>query len=124
MAVDYAIEILIDNTITGTTDKYAEIYRRVLQCLESDTTPQTLAAAYSAGSTSKNQVTLQVGGTATVGFAIRITVDETSYTSDKLATLVRRVIQCLESETLKISHSSTGAYVAGDRAYNSSIALS
>ena len=122
MAVDYGLEILVDNTITGTADKYAELVRRLLQKLEGDTLSIVYAASYSAGSTSTNETTLTVGGTGTVGFAIRIIVDETAYGADKLVKLIRRILHVLESETLTIAH--TAGYTEGDRAYQLSITVS
>lgn len=131
MAVDYAIELLIDNSISGTTDTYASLLRKVLAALESETVAVTYAASYSAGTTSRNAVTITVGGTGTVGFAIRVTFDRTAYGQDKVPTMLRRVIAALEAEALTIKGggdgdgtAGTNEYVAGNRAYQASIAVS
>ena len=58
MAVDYAIEVLVDSTVSA--DKKAEIVRRLLQVLESQTLSVAYAATYAAGTTSVNQQTLTV----------------------------------------------------------------
>lgn len=122
MATNFGLEILIDNSISGTDDKYAEIVRRLLQELETDTVNVTYAASYSAGSSSTNEVTITVGGTGTVGFGIRLTLDDAVYGTDDLVSLIRRVLQVLETETLTIAF--TAGYTAGDRAYQLSIAVS
>ena len=131
MAVDFGIELLVDNSISGTTDKYPEILRRVLQTLESETLAVTYAASYSAGTTSRNALSLAVGGTGTVGFAIRVTMDRAAIGQDKAVEVLRRVIQTFESEALTMFGGGDGdgtvgtnEYVAGDRAYNASIAVS
>jgi len=96
MATNFGLEILIDNSISGTDDKYAEIVRRLLQELETDTVNVTYAASYS--------------------------LDDAVYGTDDLVSLIRRVLQVLETETLTIAF--TAGYTAGDRAYQLSIAVS
>lgn len=75
-----------------------------------------------------------MGGTGTVGFAIRLTVDRAALGQGNTVSLVRRVLQTLESETLTIVNGGDGdgtaaanpgnEYTAGDRAYQLSIAVS
>jgi len=122
MAVDYGIEILIDVTISGVADKYADILQRILRTLASDTLSVTYAASYSAGSGSTNEITITVGGTGTVGFGIRIIVDETAYTPAKMLALELRVLRALSSEATTVAHAA--GYTAGDRAYQATITVS
>ena len=58
MAVNYGIEVLVDSTVSA--DKKAEITRRLIQVLESQTLSIAYAAAWAAGTTSVNQQTLTV----------------------------------------------------------------
>ena len=119
MAINYGIEILIDNTIAA--DKNTDVVRRVMHILGGHTRTTTYVATYSAGSTSVNQVTITVGGTGTVGIAIRVTWDTAVIGTDITPEIVRKVIRMLESEALTIAHAAT--YTAGNRAYNVKIVL-
>lgn len=57
-------------------------------------------------------------------FGIRVRMDEGGtggVTSDQVTDIDRKVLQAISGETIAITHSSTGAYVAGDRTYNAVI---
>lgn len=58
MAVNYGIEVLVDAAVSA--DKKAELVRRLLQVLESQTLSVAYATTYAAGTTSVNQQTLTV----------------------------------------------------------------
>jgi HEAT repeat protein len=118
MAIDYGIEILVDSSVAA--DKKAELVRRVIQLLESETLSLAYATTYSAGSTSVNNNTITVGG-ASPDLGIRIILDTAVVGTDKAPKILRRVIQGLESETLTIAHAAT--YAAGDRTYNLTITV-
>ena len=118
MAVDTGIEILVDSDESA--DKKSEVLRRVLQVLDRYTCTITYAATYSAGSTSKNLVSIEVGGTGE-DYGIRVIMDDAVITD--YPTVLANLIKCLENETLTLTANAT-AYTAGDRAYNVSITLS
>jgi len=119
MAVDYGLEVLIDSSVT-TTNK-AKIVRKILLALEPNTLSVAYATTYTAGAGSTNEVTLTVGG-ASPDFGIRIIIDETAYSTDKLPNLVQKILRTLAQETLTIAHAA--AYAAGTRAYNLVITVS
>ena len=117
MAVDTGFEILVD---TGqSADKKSEVLRRVLQVLDRYTCTLTYATTYSAGSTSTNGVSIEVGGTSE-NYGIRVIMDDAVITD--YPTVLANLIKCLENETLTLTYNST-AYTAGDRAYNVVITL-
>ncbi len=118
MAVNVGYEILVASAESA--DKKSEVLRRVLQVLDRYTCTVTYAATYSAGSTSKNQMGIEVGG-ASEDYGIRVTLDSDVVTV--YAPILANLIKCLENETLVLVGDGT-AYTAGDRAYNVSIALS
>ena len=123
MAVDHAIEILIDDGESA--DFKANALRKILNVLVNDTMALTsLATSYSAGSTSANETTLNVGDnqtTFTADFAVRIVWDEAVLGKDRTPAIERMILKIFENETLSITHAA--GYTAGDRAYNASITL-
>ena len=86
-----------------------------MQILESLTLTIVYATTYAAGTTSTNQNSITVGG-ATTDFAIRVIMDSAIVGTDKVPSILRRLIQGLESEVLTIAHAA--AYTAGDKTYN------
>lgn len=103
-------------------DKQSELVAKVIRGLQAHTRSIVYTTTYAAGSTSKNQVTLTVAG-ATTDFAIRVIFDSAVIGDDIVPEVVDKIIRLLKPEALTIAHSSTGAYVAGDRTYNLVITL-
>ena len=118
MAIDVAYEILVDSS--QTENKNTQILDLVLTALSRYTKDVTYAAAYSAGSTSKNQMTIAVGG-ASPDYGIRVTLDSAVITD--YATVLSLLLTVVQRETRTLTGNAT-AYTAGDRAYEASIALS
>ena len=119
MATNVGYEILVDSSVSA--DNKAEILKRTLQVLSRKTLSITYAATYSAGTTSANQVGIEVTG-ASEDYGIRITMDSAVVGTNEVATILRQLIQVHEMETVTLVHAA--AYTAGDRAYNVTIAVS
>ena len=119
MAITTAYEILIDSS---DADKRTEYVARIMQALVGYIRTTTYSAAYSAGSTSTNQATIQLAGVGAVDDAIRVTMDSAVIGTDEVPEVLRKIIAALAGETLVIAHAA--AYAAGDRTYNVNIALS
>jgi hypothetical protein len=118
MATDIGFEILVDSG--QTEQKNTEIVDLVYSALARYTKTPTYAAAYSAGSTSTNAVTIHVGGTSP-DFGIRVTLDKAVIVD--YPAVLRLLLGALQRETLTLACNAT-LYTAGDRAYEVSIALS
>lgn len=118
MAVDLAFEVLIDSGVTA--DKKASIETKVLSALASHTLSLAHAASYSAGSSSRNAVGIEVGG-ASEDYGIRISIDS-GVSDDTKVDILRKLLAALASESLKIVPNST-IYTAGDRAYNTTVTV-
>jgi hypothetical protein len=119
MAINVGYEILADVNVSD--DKKAQILGHVAQVTSSKTLSIAYAATYSAGTTSKNQASLTIGGTPT--FGIRLIMDSAVVGTTYVARLLSQLISILIPETIVLSHSSTGAYVSGDRTYNVTITV-
>ena len=118
MAVDYGIAVNVSSSVSA--DKKASLMRRIIQILEQHSL-SIVTQVWAAGTpTNTYEVNIAVGG-ATPNFGIEILTDETAFTSDKVATLLREVIQALESESLVLTY--TAGYADGDRNYNLSITV-
>ena len=119
MAVDFAVEILVDSG--QTENKNTEILDTVLTALSRYTSKVvTYAAAYSAGSTSRNAVSIAVGG-ASPDYGTRVTLDKAVITD--YAAVLALLLNAVGRETITLAGEAT-AYTAGDRAYEASIELS
>ena len=119
MAIDYGIEILVDTSVSA--DEKAGIVRRVIQLLEIQTLSIAYATTYASGTTSTNQNTITIGG-ATPDFGIRVIMDSAVIGADTVPSILRKIIQGLEPETLTIAHAAS--YTVGDRTYNLVITVS
>ena len=120
MAVDIGYEILIDSA--QTENKNTQILDLVLSALSRYTKTVTYAASYSAGTTSKNAVTIQVGASFTTpDYGIRVTMDSAVITD--YAAVLKLLLGVVQRETVTLAANAT-LYTAGDRAYEASIALS
>jgi hypothetical protein len=113
MAINVGYEILVDASVVA--DKKAELVRRIIQVLESQTLSLVYATTYAAGSSSTNQATITVGGSS-ADFGLRVVMDSAVVGTGVVATLLKQLIQILESETITIAHSAS--YTAGTRTYN------
>mgnify|MGYP001611007481 FL=1 len=120
MAINYSVEILVDSSVSA--DKRTELVRKILHVLQGYTRTTTYAATYAAGTTSKNQDTITVGG-ASPDLGIRVVFDTAAIGTDITPIISSKIRRILDPETLTIAHSSTGAYVLGDRVYNCVITL-
>ena len=119
MAINYGVEILVDTTVSA--DKKATLVRRIIQLLESESL-SIATGSWATGDGQKCQSALTVGG-ATTNFGISVIMDSAVVGTGKLPTILRRLIQGLESETLTIAH--LAAYNgAGTRTYDITITLS
>jgi hypothetical protein len=118
MAVDLAFEVLITSGVTA--DKKADIARKVLSALASHTLSLGHAASYSAGSTSRNAVGIEVGGTSP-DYGIRVSIDS-GVSDDNKANILRKLLAALAGESLKIVPNTT-IYTAGNRAYNTTVTV-
>jgi len=118
MAVNVGYEILVDASVSA--DKKAELARKIIQVLESQTLSLTYATTYAAGSNSTNQASIAVSGSSP-DFGVRVIMDSAVVGTGTVARLLRQLIQILESETIVLSHAV--AYVAGTRAYNITITV-
>ena len=122
MAVNNGFEILVDDGESA--DTKASILRRVLRALENHTMSCVFAATYSAGSTSANESTLNVGTEQTsfsADFGIRVIWDTAVIGTDTTPEVERDLIREFESDTISIAHAAS--YAAGDRAYNVTITI-
>lgn len=118
MAANVGFEILVDSGQSA--DKKAQILDLVLSAVSRYTTTITYAATYSAGTTSKNGVSIEVEGTGE-DFGIRVTLDSAVIT--RYATVLDLLLSVVSRDSTTLTFSDT-AYTAGNRAYNVSIALS
>ncbi len=118
MATNTGYEILIGGNVSA--DKKADLITRVLQVLQSESLSVTHATTYAGNSTSRNEATITVG-TGAVDAGIRITMDSAVVGTNKVADLLQRLIAVLLTETIVLSH--VVSYVAGDRVYNMTIAV-
>lgn len=118
MATDFGLEILVDSSVSD--DDKSNILRRVLQALAQDTLAVAYATTYSAGSSSTNEVSLEVGGTSE-DYGIRIVLDESAYGTNDLPKLIRRILQALTPYAVVFI--GAASYTAGDRTYNVTITV-
>ena len=107
----------VDVYNSKTADEWADILRRVLQALDSNTVIVT-TGTWSAGTTSVNTTLLTIG-TGTIGWAVRVTVVDTLVA--EIPRILRRILQALDSNSPIITF---GTYAAGDRVYNALVAVS
>jgi len=117
MSINTGYEILVGAAVTD--DKKADLTSRILQVLQMETLSVAHAAAYSAGTTSKNEASITNG--ASVDYGIRIIMDSAVVGTNKVADILQRLIAVLMTETIVLSHAVS--YVAGDRAYNITITV-
>ena len=110
----------MDSTVSA--DKHTDLVRRILEVLQQYTRTTTYAATYAAGTTSKNQDTITVGG-ASPDLGIRVVWDTAVIGTDETPHISEKIRRLLRTETLTLANSSTGAYVAGDRVYNVTVTL-
>ena len=120
MAVNYGVEVLVDSSVSA--DKHTDLVRKILHVLQQYTRTTTYAATYAAGTTSKNQETITVGG-ASPDLGIRVIWDTAVIGTDETLRISPKIRAVTKPETETIAHSSSGAYVAGDRTYNLVITL-
>ena len=113
MGINVGYEVLIDTSVTA--DKKAELTRRIIQILESQTLSIAYITTYSANADSTNQATIAVGG-ASPNLGIRIIMDSAVVGTGTVPVLLRQLIQILETETITIAHAA--AYAAGTEVYN------
>lgn len=113
MAINVGYEVLVGSAVSD--DDKAMVLSRVLQILQTKTLALTFATSYSAGTTSKNQATITVGGNS-ADFGIRIIMDSAVVGTGVVPVLLQHLIRVLSSETITLANNDT--YTAGDRAYN------
>jgi len=118
MAVNVGYEVLVDSSVSA--DKKAEIMRKIIQVLEYRTLSVAYATTYSAGSSSTNQASIAVSGSSP-DYGIRVIMDSAVVGTGVVATLLRKLIQAMESETITLSHAAS--YTAGDRTYNLTVTV-
>jgi len=117
MAVDIGYEILIGTAITA--DKKAALTNRVLQILQPESLSIVYAATYATGAGSTNQAT--ISNDVTPNFGIRVIMDKAVVGDKKVASLLKKLIGILLSETIVLTHAA--AYAAGTRVYNLTITV-
>lgn len=114
MAITHGFEILVASSVTA--DKKAEITEAVIGVLRHRTLSfTTLTTTYVAGSTSVNQVGIEVGG-ASEDFGIRVIMDSAVVSNKEVLRILAALIKVLEAETIVPVFAAT--YTAGDRTYN------
>lgn len=123
MAIDYGIEILIDD---GESDDFkAQALRRILNVLDRHTVAlTTLATTYVTGANDVNFTTISVGDEQpiTADFGIQILFEIATVGADIVPEIERALIQIFERDTISISHAA--AYTDGTRVYNAQITVS
>jgi len=129
MATNYGVEVTIDSSVSASD--FCRILDALLRGLVNApktggatiTCTATFAAAYAAGTTSKNQTSYTFGG-ASADRAIRVVWDTAVIGTDETPIINSLIERLVRWGTITVSHSSTGAYVLGDRAYQVTLTLS
>ncbi len=114
MAINVGFEILVASAVSA--DTKSNILTRVLAAVQDRTVTATYNASYSAGSTSKSLVSIEVGGTSE-DYGIRVVMDSAVVGTTTYSLILSRLLQVLQDQTLTLTASAT-AYTAGDRAHN------
>jgi len=113
MAINVGYEILIDSSVSA--DDKSKLVGRILQALQPEGLSIAYATTYAAGSGSTNQASIAVGGSSP-DLGVRVIMDSAVVGTNKVATILQRLIAILGSETITLSHAA--AYAAGTRTYN------
>lgn len=118
MAITHGFEVLADSSVSA--DKKADILAAVLRVLRDRTLSVAYATTYSAGSSSANQIGIEISG-ASEDFGIRVIMDSAVVSNKVVATILASLIRVLQAETIVPVFAAT--YTAGDRAYNAVITV-
>ena len=114
MAINVSFEILVASAVSA--DTKAMIQKRVIAAVSDRAVAPAYNATYSAGTTSKSLVSIEVGGTSE-DFGIRVVMDSAVVGTTTYALILSRLLQVVQDQTLTLTASAT-AYTAGDRAHN------
>ncbi len=114
MAINMGFEILVASAVSA--DTKADILQRVLSATAHRTQALTYAATYSAGTTSRNLVSIEVGGTSE-DYGIRVVMDSAVVGTTTYSQILADLLKIVQDQTLTLVAQVT-AYTAGDRAYN------
>jgi formyltetrahydrofolate synthetase len=120
MAIDYGIEILVASTETD--DAKQEILNLIQSVLQDYTMAHT-TATWSAGSSTTNQMSIEVTN-ATEDYGIAILMDSGTFGETEVISVLRKILSILDDgeRILKWVVTGTG-YTAGSRAYDHTLTL-
>lgn len=118
MAITHGFEVLVDSSVSA--DAKSDILDAVLRVLRGYTLSLVYAATYAAGTTSVNQVGIEISGTSE-DYGIRVVMDSAVVSNAAVLKILAGLINVLRARTIVPVFAAT--YTAGDRTYNVTVTV-